>query len=454
MMEVNYQRRAKPLTTRYLGNFAALLFVYVSLYFGFYGFILDAFQFDYMEQRWLSVGDTYVSTALALAYLGVVCHIASTGSKKASDFFLLILAICPIFPMLILYSYRGAAPGFVAATVCCYALIASICRAKGASFVWRAPLVVKPKFLVKATFVLGLSFVVGSILAGNLAALNFSFEDVYQYRRAAASYRNAALTYLLTNLVALLIPLTLALLMDRRRYVEVVLLLVMSVVIFGLTSHKSHLFSALLVIATYLALQTKYSEKAVLVGFGSAVIISTLLFVSSDSSRELGTILIRRIFFVPAYANYLYFEFFSVNPFVFWSDSKLTVGLFDSPYSVPAPQVIMNHYTGIEFSTRVDEFGNANTGFLGAGYGQAGYFGMAIYSCIIGAYLRASDQLAEHTSVITTSAALLPFFMIVSFASTDTVSTLLTYGGLVLVVLAASTWKNSRKSIDPHRFRI
>ncbi len=416
--------------------FASLMFTFVALNIGLYFFVLDAFAYDFLERNWLSGDPSTASITIAVAMAVLVSHAAALTRRKPSDFFLLILAVCPIFPMLALYGYRGAASDFIVVSLFCYFIIFFVIRARGDFLVQYAGAKIDPEKLIKFGFILLGLFIFLSVASGNLAALNFSIDDVYQYRRAAAGYRSVGLSYLLTNLMGMIVPLVIALLLARKRYLPAIGCFFAVFIVFGLTSHRSHLFIPLLVAFVFIALRKDPSGKLVILGLGAGVVGSTMLFQLSDDLATFGTLLVRRIFYVPAYLNYLYFEYFSLNPHMYWADSRISIGLINNPYGIPAPQVIMNHYTGVDFSTRVDEYGNANTGFLGAGYANAGYLGMIIYSLIIAVYMRLGDVIGEKLGYVTASASLCPFFMLIVFSSSDTITSFISYGGLLLVTLA------------------
>src|SRR3546814_17351042 len=93
------------------------------------------------------------------------------------------------------------------------------------------------------------------------------------------------------------------------------------------------------------------------------------------------------MFFVPAYANFLYHDFFSVSSHMYWADSRISLGLVHNPYGMYVPQLIMYVYSDLNDIMRhgVANMGsaNANTGFLGAVYAPPAILGMAIYRCPI-----------------------------------------------------------------------
>ena len=82
----------------------------------------------------------------------------------------------------------------------------------------------------------------------------------------------------------------------------------------------------------------------------------------------------------------------------------------------------------------LNEGNHANTGWVGSGYGQAGLFGVAVYSLILGFVVKLFDSFAHQTSNAIASAF---FFVptITMISSSDTLSVFFTQGLLPSLVL-------------------
>src|SRR3546814_303133 len=123
------------------------------------------------------------------------------------------------------------------------------------------------------------------------------------------------------------------------------------------------------------------------------------MYLVDEQTAFLATLTTRRMFFVPAYANFLYHDFFSVSSHMYWADSRISLGLVHNPYGMSVPQLIMYVYSDLNEIMRhgVATMGsaNANTGFLGAGYAHAGLLGMAIYGLLISGLLSFANVLQK-----------------------------------------------------------
>jgi hypothetical protein len=144
---------------------------------------------------------------------------------------------------------------------------------------------------------------------------------------------------------------------------------------------------------------------------------------------------------IPAALNYMFYDFFSswANAFVYWSDSKLTLGLQSYPYELDVPHLIGMEYFGSEIT-------GANTGWIGAGYAHLGFVGMLVYSVIVGLVIRQLDGYAKSFGLgFTLGVASAPLFAIMM--STDLPSGLLTHGMIAALIMFAILDVNIRATI-------
>ena len=140
----------------------------------------------------------------------------------------------------------------------------------------------------------------------------------------------------------------------------------------------------------------------------------------------LTSLIARRVFFVPAKLTFDYFEFFSYNPHVYWSNSILKL-FISYPYDYPVGEVIGNHLGKTDL--------NANNGFVSTGFSHAGYFGIAIYIALVGALLRFLDYITNGFIPLWAALGLTVIPLRSFLISTDVFTTLLTHGLLVVFVI-------------------
>ena len=149
----------------------------------------------------------------------------------------------------------------------------------------------------------------------------------------------------------------------------------------------------------------------------------------NESNIFFGSLLLRRVYFVPAQINYFYYDYFSLNSFILWAESKLTLGLIDYQYPLSMPRMIGLEYFGNEIT-------NANTGWIGSGYAQAGLIGMIIYSVIIGIIFNTLNIFSKRVNKnIILPITIVPVFSVIT--SSDLPTAFLTHG-LILVLILVS----------------
>lgn len=130
----------------------------------------------------------------------------------------------------------------------------------------------------------------------------------------------------------------------------------------------------------YILFERYNAEKAFLLAITAIPLIAIIdftLYNSGTSEAWAGSLLTRRALILPALHHYYYMEFFSQNPWYWWSQSKLSLGLTHMPYDSTAPFVI-----GLEYYENSDT--SANTGWIGSGYANAGMFGVIVYAVLMG----------------------------------------------------------------------
>jgi hypothetical protein len=429
-------------TNQYTAIFLSLIVFYAASLIGLHWFMLDVYGSDFLERNWMAADVTPSKGLFAFLAVLIVAHFAALQRRLASDFFLTILAIFPVIPMIALFSNRGAAPDFVAMVIACYVLIWILFRIPIPDFRRRDfGLITENNFTLLSLTLILLSISL-SIYSGNLEHVNFDFSEVYEFRYDADSSRFVFVNYTIPNIIGLFLPLSIAIFLKQKRYLFVGLMVILNIGLFGLTSHKSYFFVPIFVILFYTILVNREKTFLVILSMALLMLLATGLHLLSSGYDIIPTLTVRRMFFVPAYANYLYNDFFSVSPKMLWSDSKLSLGLVDNPYGYTAPRVILNYYNFGSMSFQYA--GNSNTGFLGAGYGHGGFAGMIFYSFVVAGLLRVANGIAEKLGYVTTCAGLTHLFIAVLFSSSDTLSSFLSYGSLLMVIFAVLLKKSDK----------
>ncbi len=296
-----------------------------------------------------------------------------------------------------------------------------------------APLSTKYILFIVFGATLGAVFIQAAF--GGLQYFNLDIERVYEFRREAASSLPVIFGYLYSNVASVLVPLALVLSFKFRAYWLVLLALVCTVILFGMTHHKSVLFGPPAVALLYVFFTRMKKPEMIGLFFMAipVICIAELLylrvFAHTDLPGYINSLLARRMLFVPAMLDTLYIDYFSLHEKYYWSGSRLGSWAGENPHGVAAPFLIGSEY----FS---DDDMSANAGAIGGGYANAGLIGVAIYSTVSGllvALLNAFGRRVGHALV--TAVSLATVFNILT--TTDLVTAFLTHGLVLLVLILA-----------------
>ena len=263
-----------------------------------------------------------------------------------------------------------------------------------------------------------------TVWTGALFSMNFDISKVYEFRRAVGEKVDFGL-FAYTNLWAqkVFTPLILAVGLHRKSVWMVVFAHIMFLVYFGVTQHRSHLFTPLLVYAAFFLFRRDFSYThgftllaCCLVGFS----LTSLIF----DVDALGALVVRRAFFVGPSVAYTWVEYFLHHPRVFFADNLLEFA-------------VQNQYTGINLPHLMGDIMRPgkdigfNVGLVGAGYAQLGAAGVALYGFVIGVFIRINRRMVEAGVPPYIHAAILFFPYRIAWADSDLFTALLSHGIIV-----------------------
>ena len=292
-------------------------------------------------------------------------------------------------------------------------------------------------FLIISSFI----FVVLYALLGNIRSLNFDLSAVYAVRAENVESLPGFLGYFVSLISAIMLPMAMIYSLATRNYVLLGAAIGLQLVFFGMTNFKNILFSPLLIIFIYLfarepsrRLYLPYFFFGLPIAAMVNFLISRIVLQSEDLLFVVNNF-IRRLLFAPPLLDNMHIQFFSENALYYWSTSRITFGLVESPYSQTAPFVI-----GLEFF-QFDTWA-ANTGIIGSGYSNAGAFGVLLYATLFGLLLALLNSYGKHLGhAFVTSLGVLTVMNITR--SSDFVTVLLTHGLVFLIALLAVTPKEN-----------
>lgn len=281
------------------------------------------------------------------------------------------------------------------------------------------------KYLPYYSVIVFVLLILVSLVISVKGVFNLNFENVYHFRFNISRNMPIALKYLLPLASGTLIGYLAALSLHRKDFKIMFVVTMIGVSFFAFSSHKSMLFNPFVAFAGYMILDKSRPQLLIL---GGLVAVAILILVLPDIANTwLGPLFVNRIFFVPSNINFNYFDFFSNNPFIFWAESKISLGLIDRILPMPVMKFIGGLMTG-NYEVA------ANTGWVANAYMNAGVIGITIYAVIIGFLFSLIDFWANvYGKQLVCGAFLVP--IITFMMSADLLIVFLTSGLIFLLII-------------------
>lgn len=386
---------------------------YIATIYAYEGFVLQP-----VEWKWY----------FALVAVAALSVITPTAQGRPSTLFLQMTVAILLIPMLVMFHAADKPTDYVLQVLACYVLtvvLVPLLKIRPPRFI-----VMSNHNLRRTAFALASLYIVAIFAMGGARYLNFDLLRVYDFRSDAASNLPVAFAYISPIMAKVIVPIAFVLSLIYRRYLMAAVFVGFSVLIFGLTAHKSTLFFPLMIFFVYVISRGKW-----LIAKFNLAILALLLagladFAVFQNEGWVANLMMRRQFFVPGQLNYIYYEFFSQNGLVYFSNSKITFDLIEYPYPLDVA-----HLIGLKYFD--DERTGANTGWLGSGYMQAGFLGMLLYAAIIAAIFKYIDSCASQSGerALVTASAVVPVYALIT--SSDLLTALLTHGLYVNLLIIA-----------------
>lgn len=344
--------------------------------------------------------------------------------RKVSDAVFMLIAVSIIAPLTSMYGLAGESAVPVITAVASMAFVYAITNVRLFKDV-RLPYL-KDGERVAVLLSVAMVFLVVAHYAISGVELNFSFSEVYDFRETNAEAAGVGIfAYLNTWAFQVFNVFLIAVCLMRRQYVFLAIFLGIQVFLFAASQHKSVLFAPLLIIGVWRYMRRSNSLLIIPISVCVLIAASILIYVINDNV-VLPSMALRRTLFTPARLAFAYFSFFSESQKIWWGDS-FWMPFMDSPYSTTMPYVIGSYLGSPSLG--------ANNGYVSSGFGQAGFFGVFIYSFILGYLLKFVDKESQRIGEVWFGVGLflIPFLTI--WQSSDLATAMLTHGFLVMLGL-------------------
>jgi len=373
---------------------------------------------NYAEYPALSGALSFPLLGIALLALATIPLQFSVPSRFFYSLFVLILFV----PMCVILAQTDTLDMFYFAMV---AASLTVIRAAIAMPLFRIPGLTRVRKVV-----LLLVCISGAVTYGWLVFVTGgprieSLESIYVERLALRDVIVGPVAYLVTWLGKILLPFFIGLTIFRKQPAAAIILILLQLSIFLMTSHRIYIVMVLAILGIYWLFKRRRQGPLLIAGAGFVMVACVLAYEWFETILQL-SVLVQRGVFKPAFLNFAYVEVFRDKAMVLMSNSSL-VSWIDYPFS-QNPAFLVGEYVRNNSETR------SNTGFLGSGFAHFHYFGPPVIALFVGALLRLLDSVSTKYPVwIVCVAALGPFTALTMTA--DFLPALLTHGTIFCLML-------------------
>lgn len=401
-----------------------------------YRAVLDYSYINFVVQKFSCKGYEYNFHILNYGFSLIICAflvgVVSKTFVRVSAFFIHVALFGFLFPF---YSYAGlsaASIEFQVYMTTSFLLIVLACSLK----------ITFPVVRLNQRYVWAVVSVLVAIVTANflrpssLEFMNFDLRNVYEYRSAAGEITNQGIfAYINKWVFKLFGSLLIIYSLFYKRYYTVIFLLSLHFFWFSVSGHKAIIFYPLVTIGIYLFFKDNHEAKILILPLSlSAVILFSMLIYQILDFGFVGSLFINRVFYVPVYLSFVYFDFFKNSGYLFWS---YKVELFrDYPYSM-APARVIGSYLGNDET-------NANNSFFSTGYMNAGFIGMLLYGVIFSFILLVFDKIHRLGVPFWVTAGISVNTVFSVIKSADLITGLITHGlafTIVILILITPTFR-------------
>jgi hypothetical protein len=295
-------------------------------------------------------------------------------------------------------------------------------------FISRVPVPKGASIAIATAIVAVLYLLAWAYFSGALAYFNLDVRKIYNFRDEVAELLDVGpLSYLNLWVYKVFTIFLICVCLLNGKFQWLTLVLAIQFFFFGLTSHRIVLFLPFLTIAVWFYLDR--FERLTLMPYMAALgILLALLLYEFRDIESVAEIAIRRAFFVPSGMTFQWFDFFTFHPHVYWSD-KLLASISTGEYvRVNLPRLLGGYFVpGAESAS--------NMGLVPAGFAQAGVWGVAFYSVVLGLVLAFLNAVVRSGAPLWFVCAMTIGPLRTALADSDLFTTLLSHGLGVAVVL-------------------
>lgn len=395
-----------------------------------YKIVFEIFYIMYIPDQFGYYGSTLsINIAKMMESYGwfiLILIILPKSEKKFSSIVMQLHFIIIIIPILNIYWLKDEATIFL--RIVCTIFILQILFTKYTKNI-KIPKVKGLFYTCLSAVVLISIYVAIYLLRGlglpKLTAFNLS--RVYEVRGQIKL--TGIINYLVRWQAMLINPFLILVFLKKRKYLSSGIVIILHLMLFLWTGHKTFLLILPVIILSYIFVKKQTLIKLLTSAF---IIIMPISQIAKNISLKFDMLIamVHRFFITPATNQFYYYDFFKDNSKLYWSNG-LIGKLLSLPYQYELP---IGHKLGELYYQRQNM--NVTTGYLADGFSNAGIIGVLLYTIIFVITIKVIDSISKTIGVPLTTGILI--FIVISLTDTGLLTTLLTSGMLLAIVLIYS----------------
>ncbi|MEG0691940.1 MAG: hypothetical protein RR444_02535 [Oscillospiraceae bacterium] len=376
-------------------------------------------QYEYMGFVFVQDG-MKVFSGLVLFF--IMMFFIPNKLDKPSNILSLCLVIITYIPALTIFSYGDATYGFIFMNTAFWIVLLSVIKIlPTVSFPNPNPKVCKVIFI--SVIVLICFYCCFSVIKAFGFHFNFNIFDVYEQRE---KYKAASIpfsAYLFTWSSNVILPMGFMYLIQKKKYFLSLFPIVTLLLLFSATGMKSMLFTIPIVLIFAAFLKLKDVNLYLMATLVLASIACIVAFSYFDQIMPI-SLLIRRVFLVPARISQYYYDFFIEAGQIQLSHSIFS-GLSNYRFEVEPAQFISKIFVGTT--------SNFNSGIIADGFCNFGFIGVFCWSVFTAFVFKLMDCVSKNKNKSIVIAGIIMF--ISSLSNSALITNLGTHGMTIAIVM-------------------
>lgn len=313
---------------------------------------------------------------LSILLISVIQIIIPKREKDLPSFFLTLQNVLTFIPMSVFYTFNPAANiNFYLLISGCFVLqiilIKILWQPNTNNYIKSTEIL---NYIVNICLIFGAFIVLLSAILVRIPTFKaFDILGIYELR--GANEYGSFLGYTSSWTAKAILPFTFIYCLDKKHYKKAIIAVILILLLYMIYIFKTHLFIPVLLLGVYIFCK---SNKLIRNMYYLPIlgVVACMLVFYMTGNLLLPSLFVRRVLMIPAQLKFVYYEFFSVRKKVYFADGVIgSIFNIISPYEEAIPKTI-GAYLGEGES-------NANTGYWGDAYANAGVLGVILFSVIL-----------------------------------------------------------------------